>query len=108
MISFTQGDTAILNLTATDGSGNPFDITAAVFTSYIKGSNGVIVTFPNAQHAIVTAASGTYTLTLSTADTANCGLGMNKEILTQIVQGGSTIFFRGINILTVNPPVPLQ
>lgn len=107
-ISFTQGDTAILNLSATDGQGNPFNLTGASFSTQIKGSNGIYTVFGNSQHAIVSAANGTFTLTLSAIDTGNCGLGPNKEILTLISQTGSTIYFRGVNILTVNPPIPIQ
>ena len=108
MISFTQGDTAVLNLTATDGNGNPFDITAASFITQIKGPNGIIASFPNAQHSIVSALNGMFNLTLSSADTVACGLGHHKEIVTRITQGASVIYFRGPNILIVNPPVPLQ
>ena len=108
MIEFTQGDTALINLTATDGQGNPFNITSAVFTTFIKGSNGVIASFPNSQHTIVNAALGQFQLALGTGDTTNCGTGPSKEILTQIVQGASTVYFRGPNLLTVNPPVPVQ
>lgn len=110
MISFTQGDTALLTLTATDGSGNPIDLTGATFTTQIKGPNGIIVSFPNSQHTILnqTTNLGQFTLALSTLNTAACGLGSNKEILTQIVQGASTIFYHGGAILAVLPPVPLQ
>ena len=107
-ISFTQSDTAILNLTATDGNGNPVNLTGATFTTLIKGPNGVNVSFPNSQHAITDAPNGQFTLSLATGDTASCGLGRNKDIITQIIIGVSMVYFRGIGILTVNPPVPLQ
>ncbi len=108
MIVFTQGDTALLSLQATDGSGNPVNISGATFTTLIKGPNGVIASFPNSQHTIVSAPDGTFTLALSTADTANCGLGDNKEIITKIVISSSTVYFHGPNTLNVLPPVPLQ
>ena len=107
-IVFTQGDLAVLNLQATDGDGNPIDISGSTFTTQIKGPNGVIVSFPNSQHAIVDGPNGFFSLTLQPNDTSSCGLGTNKDILTQIVSGGSPIYFRGQGILTVNPPVPLQ
>lgn len=107
-IQFTQGDTAFMLLTAQDGDGNPIDISGGVFTTLIKGPGGVIVSFPNSQHAIVDAPNGVYSLDLSQSDTASCDIGEDKDILTQIVQGSSAIYFRGIGILTVNPPVPLQ
>ena len=108
MITFTQGDNAVLNLTATDGSGNPVNLTGASFTTLIKAQNTVVVSFPNSQHSIVSAVNGTYTLTLSAMDTASCGLGGNKEIITAIVQAGATVYFHGPNMLSVLPPVPLQ
>jgi len=108
MITFTQGDTATLNLTAQDGTtGAPFDITGATFTSYILGPGGVVVSFPNSQHTIVTANLGQFTLALGTTDTAACNVGPNKDILTKIVQSGSTIYFRANGIVQVLPPVPL-
>lgn len=108
MISFTQGDTAVLNLTATDGFGNPFNLTAATFVTQILGPIGVIATFENSQHAIVSAVGGTFTLTLASPDTEACGLGANKQILTTVTQGGSVTTFRGVNVLTVYPSVPVQ
>lgn len=107
MITFTQGDTATLNLTAQDGSGNPFNITGATLTSYILGAQGDVQTFSNSQHAIVSGPAGTFTLTLATTDTANCGVGAPKDIVTKVVQTGSTIYFRASGILTVYPPIPL-
>lgn len=109
MIQFTQGDNAVLNLTATDGNGNPVDLTGATFTTYIKSPNGSAVSvFNNTKHAIVSAAAGTFTLTLSPTDTAACGEGENKEILTVITQSAKPIYFHGFNMLTVYPAVPLQ
>ena len=111
MIQFTQGDTALLNLTAEDGEGAPIDLTGAVFTTYIKGPNGVIASFPNDQHeanADQVTHKGEFTLALTTDNTTACGTGPGKEILTQIVLGGETIYFHGVGILTVLPPVPVQ
>lgn len=108
MIQFTQGDTAILNLTATDGDGNPINIAGASFVSYIKGTNGVVVSFPNSQHSIVSSASGQYDLALASGDTASCGLGNNKDVLTVITIGSSIVCYRGQGILKVNPLEPLQ
>lgn len=108
MIQFTQGDTAVLNLTAEDGEGNAVDITGATFTTLVRGPGGVTASFPNSQHAIVDAENGQFTLTLSANDTTACGAGSGKDVLTQLVQGGSSIYYRGIGILTVYPPVPVQ
>lgn len=109
MITFTQGDYAVLNLTATDGDGNPINITGGSFTTLINGPNGSPVNmFPNGQHVIVDGPNGQFTLTLQPEDTGNCGLGLHKEILTQIVIGGDPITYRGINTLTVYAPVPFQ
>lgn len=112
MIQFTQGDTALLSLTATDGQGNPVDLTGAVFTTLIKGPNGqAIISFPNSQHTAnpdQVGSRGKFVLALSTSGTASCGLGTDKEIITKIVISASTTYFRGVNILEVFPPIPLQ
>lgn len=108
MIIITQGDTAVLELTAENGDGDPVDITGATFTTYIKGPNGVVASFPNDQHEIIDAEAGRFNVELGSDDTEACGLGSNKEILTKIVQGSSTIYYRGIGVLQVNPPVPVQ
>lgn len=110
MIVITQGDSAILQLTAQDKDANPVPLTTATdFTTYMKGPNGVIVEFDNEQHEIVDAAAGIYSLTLSSDDTGSIGLGLHKEIITRIVfSGGSTVYFHGFNVLTVLANVPLQ
>ncbi len=110
MISFTQGDTAILNLTANTGTcpPTPMNITGATFTTYILGAAGVVEEFDNSQHAIVDAAEGTFTLTLSAEDTAECGIGFEKDIITEVVQGGSTVYLHGIGILNVLSATPTR
>lgn len=110
-INFTQGDTALLNLTAIDGNQNPIDLTGATFTTLINGSNGIVISFPNSQHTAnpdQVNSMGQYVLALSTSDTASCGLGNHKEIITQIVIGATTVYYRGFNTLQVYPPVPLE
>ena len=108
MIVFTRGDTAVVTLTANNGQGQPVNITGASFVTQIKGPNGVIASFPNNQHAITDAANGVFTLSLGSTDTEACGLGNNKEILTQITIGSQITYFRGTGILQVLPPVPNQ
>lgn len=108
-LEFTQGDDVVLNLVATDGDGNPINITGATFSTQILGQNpnGPVV-FGNSQHAITDATTGQFTLTLSQSDSMSCGLGINKTILTKITISGKVTYFRGQGILKVNPPVPLQ
>jgi hypothetical protein len=107
--TFTQGDATLLSFTATDDRGNPVDISLATFSTQIQGPNGVgPVTFPDGQHTIVNATEGQFTLALGTADTAACGEGEHKEIVTEIVIGGSPQYFRGRNMLTVYPAEPMQ
>ena len=112
MITFTQGDNnVVINLTALDGSGNPINLTGASFSTQILGPNPVgPVTFGNSQHAIVSAPMGTFTLTLANggADTASCGVGANKDLLTKITISGAVIYYRAKSILTVYSPVPAQ
>ncbi len=111
-ITFTQGDNnVVLNLTATDGNGNPINITGASFSTQILGPNNVgPVTFGNSQHALVSGPAGTFTLTLANngGDTASCGIGENKDILTTVTLSSSVINLLGRGILAVRPPVPLQ
>ena len=108
-ITFTQGDNAVLQLSAQDGNENPINITSATFQTQILGPNGqAIATFGNSQHAIVNAAAGTFTLTLATTDTAACGIGGGKEIVTAITISGLVTYYHGPGILTVLPAVPLQ
>lgn len=107
-IVITQGDTALLNLFAEDGNGGPINLTGATFTTYILSAGGVVASFPDDQHTITDAELGEFSLELSADDTTACGLGANKDIITRIVQGSSTIYYRGNGILTVYPPVPLQ
>jgi len=107
--TFSQGDQTTLALIAIDDEGTPVDITGATFSTQIQGPNGVgPVTFPDGQHAITDAALGEFTLSLSTTDTGNCGLGPHKEILTEITIGGAPQYYRGMNLLTVYPATPFQ
>ena len=103
-----QGDTVLFYLTAVDGDGNPVDITAATFTTNIKGPNGSIESFPTGQHAVVDGPSGTFTLALSSDDSLSLGLGEHKEIVTQMLISTSTYYFRGINLLSVYDADPAQ
>jgi hypothetical protein len=111
-IFLTQGDVATLHLKAVDVNGMPVDLSGASFTTYINGENGQAVqSFLNIQHTAnpdQVNFRGDYTLALSSIDTSGLGLGSHKEVLTSVVVGGTTIYFRGYNILGVLPPVPLE
>jgi hypothetical protein len=107
-IQFSQNDTATLVLTASDGNGNPINITGASFSTQILGPNGAIAVFGNAKHTIVNAVLGQFQLALLQTDTAQCATGSSKDIVTQITIGASSVYFRGNGIVTVYPPVPNQ
>lgn len=110
-IEFTQGDIITLTLVATDDFGNPVNLTGVSLATQILGANIIgPVTFPNGQHAILnqTTNTGQFTLALASADTASCGEGLNKQILTQATSAGASTFYRGVNILSVYAPVPVQ
>jgi hypothetical protein len=112
-IEFTQGDNPTLSLIATDDSGNPQNLTGASLATQILGPNGVgVITFPNSQHTLgnQTTNPGTFTLALGNAgaDSASCGEGPNKEIVTEAVISGVSTYYRGVNLLTVYPNVPQQ
>lgn len=108
-LDFVQGDTAVLGLQATDDIGNLVNITGASFSTQILSTNGdAPAQFGNGQHAITNAALGQFTLTLATTDTPNCGLGLNKEILTTITIGLVVQTYRGVKLLNVYSAVPEQ
>lgn len=109
MIVFTQGDSAVLNLTATDGAtGNPIDITGASIVTQIKGTDGKSVSFPAGQHSVTNGPLGKFTLTLSTSDTAKCGLGDHKEIVSTVTVGGQVVAYHGVGILQVLASAPKE
>ena len=106
---FTQGDTAVLNFIATDGFGNVVNISGATFTSVVKGPNGSTnVVIPNSQHTITSGPGGLFSVYFQTTDTAACGTGAHKDVITQIIIGSTTVWYRGTNVLAVYPAIPLQ
>lgn len=111
MIEFTQGDTAVLELTATDGDDNPIDLTDAIFTSFFRNAQGLTIPFPNSQHTAdpdQITNRGQYTLSLGIADTQSIPQGPYKEIITKIDIGLTTIYYHGVGICTVLGPIPRQ
>ena len=111
-IAFTQGDDTTLELIVTDDQGSPVDLTGASLSTQILGPNGVgPVTFPNSQHTIdpdQLTNRGKFSLALSADDTISCGEGSAKQIITESIISGASVFYRGVNLLTVYPNVPLQ
>jgi hypothetical protein len=112
-IEFTQGDDVTLELIALDGDGNPVDLTGASLSTQVLGPNGAgVTTFPNSQHTLAnqTTNRGQFALALGNVgeDTTDCGEGANKEMLTVAVISGVQTTFRGPNLLTVYPEVPVQ
>lgn len=107
MIKITQGDKAVLNLAAKRGGagGAAHNLTGATFETKIKKSDGTFATYADGQHAIVSASAGTFTLTLSTTDTAALAVGAGHEIVTKVTQSGDPIHFRG-KVLTVVQTLP--
>lgn len=108
MISVTQGDSGTMNLTAKDADGEEIDLTGAVFTTYIKGKDNQVRTLDNSKHtadADQVNNKGKFTLAFLTTDSSLWEIGNCKEVLTRIVQGSSTIYYRG-KILNVLPPFP--
>lgn len=112
-LDFTQGDDVTLELLATDDQNNPIDLTGASLSTQILGANGQgPVTFPNSQHTLADQITnpGQFSLALANAgaDTTSCGEGANKQILTTAVISAVSTTYRGNNLLTVYPPVPIQ
>lgn len=112
-IEFTQGDDITLDLIVYDDDGNPFDLTGATLETQVNGPNGAgVAIFPNGQHTLANQNTnpGEFTLALGNVgeDTTDCGEGSNKEMLTIAVISAAQTTFRGPNLLTVYPEVPLQ
>lgn len=109
-LSFTQGDTTSLILTAADSNGNPIDITGAVFSTQINGPNGSgVVTFGNSNHVVnpdQITFPGQFALNLSPANTQSCGAGFNKQIVTEVTIAGAITFYHFAGILNVLPEAP--
>lgn len=111
MIKITQGDTASIQLTATDGNNRPIDLTGASFSTSVLGDNGVAISFPNAQHTAnpdQVLFKGQFTLALSSIDTMGIPVGINKEIITLIVIGLTQVNYRGPSALNVYSPIPVS
>lgn len=110
-VTITQGDTPTITLTAQTGSGTNFDLTGATFQTQILGPNGTIATFANSKHTAdpdQTTNTGKFTLTLTAADTALIGVGVDREIVTKVTQGSSVTYFHGVKVLTVLPNKPVR
>ncbi len=110
-LEFTQGDYIALALLATDDLGTPQNLTGATITTLILGPNGEgPVTFSNSQVTLgnQNTLPGTFVLTLGAADTANCGEGKNKQIISMVTIGGHPVYYRSQNALTVYPNIPVQ
>lgn len=110
-LSFTQGDDVVMALIALDNSGLPVNLTGATLVSTIGGLNSQApVVLGNSAHTLgnQSTAPGTFTITLTPTNTAACGAGENKEILTGVTIGGKLATYQGVSILNVYSPVPAQ
>lgn len=113
MIKITKGDAVILRFTAYSSPGVVQNLTGATFSTQMMGPGGKLVTFANAKHAITSAAAGTFTLTLSAADTALLAESSaeqikkveGREIKTTITQSALPFTVRA-DILIVYPATP--
>lgn len=111
MIQFTQGDTATIQLIATDAVGNRIDLTGAIFETFFRGPQGTEISFPNDQHTAnpdQVIHRGEFTLALTSDDTDSIPFGLYKEIVTQITISTTVIYYHGFNICNVLSPIPIQ
>lgn len=112
-MQFTQGDDNVTlgPMTCEDGFGNPIDLTGATLTTTIRGKAGAIVTIPNGSHTISNQSTnkGQFTINLTSTYSSACAEGSGKDVITEVVVGGSTIYFRLLpsgQDLTVYAAVP--
>lgn len=105
MLKITQGDTATLILFAKNGQAELQDLTGAVFETKLvleDQSTTQFLVLDNSAHTAAAdqvANKGKFTLDISAADSALIKPGV-REVVTKIVQGSSTIYYRG-KIMTV-------
>jgi hypothetical protein len=102
MISITQGDALPLTLICKN-----HDLTGATVTTIFPGKNGHDVVIPSGQHAVdadQTANKGKVVCTVTATDTVKILDGDGQNMITKVVQSGTTIHFHGQGILTVRKP----
>lgn len=114
-LAITQGDSAELPFTALGPDNLPVDLTGGVFTTYIRGPTGIVVSFDNSKHTPAPdqdANRGQFTVNLLTTDTAQLAIGGERQVITKVVMGDNpstnTISYHGVGILDVLAPVPVQ
>lgn len=109
-LEITQGDTPLLDLEAQNGKNEPVDLTGATLTTYFRLLQGNTIAIPNSQHTInpdQVLNKGQFTLALTAPNTTAITEGEHKEIITKVVQGGSTLYFHGPGLITVLSPIPV-
>lgn len=107
----TIGDSVDFQFLAVTGLGVPFDLTGATFTTFIRGPLGTVVEFDNSAHTIAVnqvTNRGQFALALTEEDTEMLAPGADREVITQVVQGESTIYFHGVNLLNILVNVPVE
>lgn len=100
----TQGDRAQIPFTLETAPDVPHVLTGATFETKIMDSGDGVDTFPDASHAIDSAADGEMTLTLTPVETAALKVG-TREVLIKVTQSGNPIHYRSY-CLTVKPATP--
>lgn len=113
MIKITKGNAITLNFTAKKTPTSVLNLTGASFATQMMGPGGKVVSFNNSKHTILVAASGTFSLTLSAADTALLDRSTEeqikklegREIVTTITQSGLPFTVRA-SLLIVYPETP--
>ena len=100
-ITFTQGENPTLSLTAAN-DGVAFDITGAtIVTNFMKDGGAIELSIPNSQHTILVAASGTFTVDLTTANTDLIKKGTNRSFVSVVTIGSNINYFWARKLLTV-------
>jgi hypothetical protein len=104
----TRGDDMSLPVTFQNEDGTPFSLVAAVLTSYIRGADGTLKSLANASHTpdpdqVTNRGQCLIVATDSESDTWEEG--SSKELLTKVVQGATTTYFRG-KLLNIMPATP--
>jgi hypothetical protein len=108
-LSITQGDVVTLNLQAVVGPTLvPAVLSGATYQSWVLGPKGPVL-IPNSAHTTNSdqvTYPGYFTITLTAAQTASFAVGTYHDVVTQITQGGSVLYYHGqalLNILANTP-----
>jgi len=101
--TITRGEAPTLSLTAMNDD-DPLDLTGASLQTKFKREDGMELVIGNSAHTIVSAAAGTYTVTLTAAQTATLAIGRDRSFVTIATISSKDNYVWFDRLLTVRSP----